>query len=351
MSLHLAIIHPSLRCNLMCPGCYAGARQNSPMADILSATYMLDVLKENGIRTLVVSGGEPLLYPYIEEFLSHAVDLGFTMAMMTNGSVLGSDEARMLARLNVPIFVSLDFVNPSMHGSWRGRGLFRGFPDYLQDVASYGVSVGIRSMFMYQNLGDVLDLSYYAYRHGFRYVAMRYINETKVLAREPTKNDVLRVYEHIRSLDPDMSSIRIEDPPFYLYKFNRFDDIFANQDGAVCETYGGHRISVWWNGDVYPCPFLHVPGLKYGNLFTDSWSTIRRNARRLHNALLGTCACDCALADEDRPVKGCGGGCVARSYWRHYRETGERLSLDNLHKLKMFDEKCPFFRGLKDESG
>lgn len=76
-------------CNLRCVGCrygrdfMRGAQLSLPMVRDL-----LDDAKAAGIETVRLYGGEPLLHPKLDAMVRHAVDLGMSTYVTTNGMLL-----------------------------------------------------------------------------------------------------------------------------------------------------------------------------------------------------------------------------------------------------------------------
>lgn len=103
------------QCNLNCQYCEEfGARLNSNgnHANLESAKKILGVIR-SGTDNLVLTGGEPLTHPNIEELVTFAkTTLGFTrLTMLTNGYLLGEHEA-LLPHLD-RLVVSIDSVDPN----------------------------------------------------------------------------------------------------------------------------------------------------------------------------------------------------------------------------------------------
>lgn len=348
VSLHVCVFHPSLRCNLNCPDCYSASNFSAPQMSLREACLALDKMRDNGVRTLIFSGGEPLLYEHIWDVLSYADDLGFSINMMTNGTLLDSEAANRLASYDFPFWISMDYANEKSQRAWRRGGSFRNIFSFIEGRLAGYTNVGIRSTVFWNNVGDIETIARFCHNRGLPMVAVRVINcKLNKTWREPSQSDVMGLYKLFARWKLDF-----EDPPFYLYKTRSLDDVFISQDCRVCEAHF-HRVSVYPRGDVFPCPFLNSKGLRYGNIFEDDWSVIHRRHqvfnRKLRDA--GDCGDHCWFnrqpydeSDERyRYVKGCGGGCIARSYWRYARSHGDLLSIDELDKLRLFDPYCPFY--------
>jgi len=100
-------------CNANCAFC-CFARDKLPrdrwaFVDPDGAKAAIDVLHRNFIRYLIVTGGEPLLHPQLDEIVAHAQKSGISVFVVTNGSRLGKRRCRELAAAGVTnVIVSID---------------------------------------------------------------------------------------------------------------------------------------------------------------------------------------------------------------------------------------------------
>lgn len=86
-------IHPSLyptnRCNLNCEFCSCGERTKNLELDFEKAKRIIDILSKLGTQAVSISGGgEPLLYPQIEELIKYFVGFSIKVGLTTNGLLL-----------------------------------------------------------------------------------------------------------------------------------------------------------------------------------------------------------------------------------------------------------------------
>ena len=72
----------SSRCNRNCSYCYGPKKENE--LSIVQAKKIVDLLKSQGIKQIGITGGEPLLYPYIEELINYIYDCGIKIYLSTN---------------------------------------------------------------------------------------------------------------------------------------------------------------------------------------------------------------------------------------------------------------------------
>lgn len=98
-------IKPTNRCNQNCYYChyrspYLELDQYRP-EDEIEREKMLEIIqdfKDIGVKAVTFSGGgEPLLYPYIEETMKAVLDAGIDLSIITNGSLLVGEKAKLLS--------------------------------------------------------------------------------------------------------------------------------------------------------------------------------------------------------------------------------------------------------------
>ena len=113
------------RCNLACAHCCGSfpARQELPLASVLR---LVEELIAGGGRSLVLSGGEPLLHPGLEEIVAR-VGKRIPVQFCTNGTLLDARWAGLFAEKLDPLFqISLDGPSAAIHDAIRGAGAFAG---------------------------------------------------------------------------------------------------------------------------------------------------------------------------------------------------------------------------------
>lgn len=149
-SLRYLELQLTSRCNLRCAHCCLGAPSTTdlPLPSALDALRQLEEIQ--GLRALL-TGGEPLLYPWFWELNEHLPALALRTALLTNGTLITPDAAR---RLRVDeVQVSLDGLEAA-HDRLRGPGSHRRARAALEALAAAGVAVSVATMVHRANLGD-----------------------------------------------------------------------------------------------------------------------------------------------------------------------------------------------------
>ena len=123
---YLVALNLTRRCNLRCEHCYldAGTRAEGG-TDELTTAEVKDVIDRIAALSsgcmVVMTGGEPLLRPDIEDLVAHAADAGLMVVLGTNGLGLTPDRIDRLQKAGLAgAGISLDSLDPAFHDDFRG---------------------------------------------------------------------------------------------------------------------------------------------------------------------------------------------------------------------------------------
>jgi radical SAM protein with 4Fe4S-binding SPASM domain len=145
--LELQLTH---RCNLRCRHCYLGPAKNDdlPLEDALRITREFSI--HGGLR-LLISGGEPLLHPQLEEFIAATGNLQIRRILITNGTLITDKNAPQLKVEEVQF--SLDGWHHG-HEMLRGAGSFELTMRGIQAVRRAGIPLSIATMIHRGNVNE-----------------------------------------------------------------------------------------------------------------------------------------------------------------------------------------------------
>ncbi len=100
-------VSPTNRCQLRCPQCLYGGKDNALELDTDALARFVECTATMGVKAWeLTGGGEPLLYPSINDLLRRLAELGIAVGLMTNGLALD--------RLDHP--EDLRWIRVSLHG-------------------------------------------------------------------------------------------------------------------------------------------------------------------------------------------------------------------------------------------
>lgn len=136
-------IKPTNICNHNCYYChyknpYLTLDEYNPN-DTIPRDKMLEIvndMKEMGVKAVTFSGGgEPLVYPYIEETMERVLQAGIDLSIITNGSMLKGKKAELLARAKW-VRISIDSINADNYAKIRGIGN-DALPELLKNIEAF----------------------------------------------------------------------------------------------------------------------------------------------------------------------------------------------------------------------
>jgi MoaA/NifB/PqqE/SkfB family radical SAM enzyme len=263
----LATFQVNLRCNSACGYCDLPLNVGRYEMTREEIRRVFSGLYRDGVRFVLVQGGEPLLRRDLPEILEDLSTIGFHLTLITNGTKLTPQLVERLGRLPVVISVSLDTLDREKYRQIRGAdqlaqvlegiALLKGFPQpkfltcIVSDVNRTEVPVVVR----------------FAREQGFLPVVGAYHWNVGTYGRP----DELLMYE--RSSAAAVFSGLLDDeliPPGYLRKFVE-DNVswLRGQKLEPCDA-GRYSVAIDASGNVSPC--LAFPSV--GNLLKSSLNEI-----------------------------------------------------------------------------
>jgi MoaA/NifB/PqqE/SkfB family radical SAM enzyme len=162
-------IKPINRCNQNCYYCaYKGENvsedrsfDQTAMIPKEKMRQIIDDISEMGVKAVTFSGGgEPLIYPYIEETLESVKRKGIDYAIITNGQALEGKKAELLADAKW-IRVSLESSCADTYAKIRGVHTFDQVIDNIRNFVKIKKStctVGINCVVTKDNYTEIYDL-------------------------------------------------------------------------------------------------------------------------------------------------------------------------------------------------
>ena len=119
MKPHVINFHITDKCNYHCRYCFAKFHQQDlPLED---AKRVVDAVRDyfvaNGIEDgrINIAGGEPMLYPHLEEILCYIKESGMSVSIITNGSRLTAAFCERMAGVLNMVGISIDAANQEVN--------------------------------------------------------------------------------------------------------------------------------------------------------------------------------------------------------------------------------------------
>ena len=112
------------KCNYRCPYCYASEGGDSGLEDEMTEEEIRSAIRqaaELGARKIVILGGEPLVYPHLNEMIDFISDLGMGAEIFTNGGLMTPERAAFFFSRGCRVVVKLNTFKPEIHDRMTGR--------------------------------------------------------------------------------------------------------------------------------------------------------------------------------------------------------------------------------------
>ena len=263
----LATFQVNLRCNSACGYCdlplnvgrYEMTREE--IQGVFSGLY------RDGVRFVLVQGGEPLLRRDLPEILEDLSAMGFQLTLITNGTKLTTHLVERLGRLPLAISVSLDTLDREQYRQIRGADQLLQVLEGIALLKEFPHPKFLTCIVSEANRTEVPAVVRFAREQGFLPVVGAYHWNVGTYGRP----DELLMYD--RSSAAAVFSGLLDDeliPPGYLRKFVE-DNVswLRGQKLEPCDA-GRYSIAIDASGNVSPC--LAFPSV--GNLLQLSLSEI-----------------------------------------------------------------------------
>ncbi len=146
------------RCNLACKHCYSISADTDFPGELTTAEAfaVMDDLKAFRVPVLILSGGEPLLRPDIFTIARRARDMGFYVALSSNGTLIDRTNIARIAEVEFDyVGVSLDGIAETHDRFRRQAGAFAASMNGIRLCREHGVKVGIRYTMTEDNAHDL----------------------------------------------------------------------------------------------------------------------------------------------------------------------------------------------------
>ncbi len=269
--LYLLAINLTQRCNLACDHCYLDATtRKAACVDELSCEEVCDLLDTIASRSeetmVVLTGGEPLLRPDLETMVHHGANLGLTMVVGSNGTLLTENRVKSLSTAGLlGIGISVDSLKSTVHDEFRGvSGCWQKTMDGIEICRQQGLSFQIHFTVTNDNADELPEVIQFCREKGARVLNVFFLICTG--RGETLSNISPRHYERVvnqiivaQQSNPDLI-IRVRCAPQYkriAYQMNpqaRVNRISGSEgDGCIAAS---HYCRIGPRGQVTPCPYI-----------------------------------------------------------------------------------------------
>lgn len=255
-------------CNLNCDMCFirlSGEEMNA-QGRILSLEEWIQIalqLKEEGTLFLLLTGGEPLLYPDFEELYIKLHDMGMILTVNTNGTLITEKIGNLFSkykprRVNVTLYgASNETYRLLCHND-------KGFTQVMEGLAilkENGIDVKLNGTVVPENEHEIDSMISIAKQFDYYIKFDTYIfPSSRKKIRNFCPSSRLSAFQAARK------SVEIKQKLKNKEEFDNYRDyILSNNEctekQSTCMECRAGKSSLWitWKGELTPCVFLEYP--------------------------------------------------------------------------------------------
>lgn len=250
------------RCNMHCPHC--SNLSFAPKNRVLTPEIIGKVADEAdslGLAQMGISGGEPLLFPDLEDVIKAIDPTRFHLFISTNGTLLTLEKAQWLKSIGLDkVKISLDGVDEEKT-YFHAKGQTTSALQALKNAQEAGLHPVAQTVITHQNCRtpDTEKMAAYCQEHGYQVDIML----GKAIGRWEGHEEILVDGEDLKYL----WELHQKYPVMHLDTYPTYGEK-QGTCGAVKKI-----LEVTRYGDVMPCVFMHIA---LGNVFDDSLAEIIR---------------------------------------------------------------------------
>ena len=250
-SNYLAFIEITNSCNMKCKHCMNWSVENSSEGfDKEKILMLVEDLHENNTEEIYISGGEPLLYPYIDDVILYASSLGIKVTLATNALEI-SNHIEVIKKGVQLVSISLDGIGET-HDKFRGvPGAFDNCVKMFKLLKQSKVKTRISAMIWKENVDELEEMISLAKSCGVSKVNLAFLIPE---GRAKTDDTIKLPIEKYREIVDVVAKLREK------YKSEDFDiEIRRNNilNKASIDCPGGKNlIHINVNGKVSPCSWI-----------------------------------------------------------------------------------------------
>ena len=278
-------------CNMNCSMCYIrqDPREMAKIGRMLSLQEWLRIAeeaKEAGVVSLLLTGGEPLLYPDFKELYVALTDMGFVITINTNATLIDESMARFIAerpcrRLNITLYGKDDETYDKLCKNPKG---FTQVMHAVELLQNYRIPFRFNCTITPENIDQLEDL-----------ISIANERNTPIVVNSHVFSPIRKEAQQFRRISPEenaqvqINQYRLQHQGFDLQMvaWNTLRQMERPNRSCTSEALGCRAglCGFWmtWNGDLLPCGMFDKPKISLlDHTFQESWEYIVAEVAKLH---------------------------------------------------------------------
>lgn len=293
-------------CNFSCKMCYVRkskkevAEHQRPMLDVKHWLQIARDARDAGLVFLLLTGGEPFLWPGFWEFYEELVKMGLLISINTNGSLIDDEVIERLKmhppkRINITLYGASDESYEALCGV---TGVFKKVDNAIKKLKAEGIEVKLNSSLTPSNQNDMEAIISYAKENEL-------ILEMASYMFPPIRRDREKIGENHRFTSEEYAKYRLSSYHL-IHGKEKYEELLERirkravpplgldesckdpLDGKVRCRAGKAAFWITWDGYMTPCGMMPEPRIDlYKTDFIDAWKEIVKMTEKISAS--GTC--------------------------------------------------------------
>lgn len=171
------------KCNFRCKHCYGSFKpENEHEIPNEMLQPLFTSLKEIGVLTVELTGGDVSVYPHTATAIETAINCGIQSVMiLTNGAIISDDIIKVMSKYKDRCFVQVDLhsLNTEYFDWFTGtKGMLPKVMHNIDVLIAAGVQVRVCSIITPLNFQEFVDIASWSHQHGANVLEIKKINKT-----------------------------------------------------------------------------------------------------------------------------------------------------------------------------
>ena len=269
------LIHINLtnNCNLRCAHCYMSAGKSPEIK--INSDKVVEIInkinKVNGTSDIVISGGEPFMFPDLIHLLKRISNNKITL--FTNGTLINESNYKLICKYCNEVQISFEGISEYNYEQIRGKGNYKKTRKTIELLKSEGIRIIIAVTLLPMMIDDVREnLPKFVKELNYNNLEIRLNNEIELTGNAVSMN--------LTKYNKHFSDKVIMDLMKKIKEFGVTAD-FQGQKNVRFKNCGiGTNIVINYDGNIYPCHKFNTP--LYYDINTDI-DTIYKEFNTLNN--------------------------------------------------------------------
>ena len=297
----------SPECNFACRMCYVRKNHREilaherPMVTLAQWLEIARQAREQGLLYLLLTGGEPFLWPDFWELYDALIHMGFLVSINTNGSLIDDEAIRRLKelppnRLNITLYGASDSTYEKLCGV---KGIFSKVDQAVCGLKAAGIPVKLNCSLTPYNAEDLEAITRYAQQKDLFLQVNTYMfppirRDASMVGQNDRFTPYLAAYYHLKRYQLQTSPQEYE---HFLRQtaegmelpIGLDESCIDPVDGKIRCRAGNACFWVTWDGWMVPCGMMPEPKVELMDRpFQDAWKELADISEGL--TLSGICA-------------------------------------------------------------